>query len=87
VEDDTVPAPLRRLNFIFFDDPGRFEASADALAEALHTDIGWIRQHTEFGEAARRWGAAVRPDGLLLRSPMLDQPARRSRSCAGMRAA
>ena len=32
-----------------------FDASADKLAEALHTDIGWIRQHTEYGEAARRW--------------------------------
>jgi hypothetical protein len=31
--NDAVPEPLRRLNFIFFDDPGRFEASADQLAE------------------------------------------------------
>ena len=50
----------------------RFEASADQLAEALQTDIGWIRQHTEFGEAARRWSAAGRPGGLLLRSPVLE---------------
>src|SRR5258708_1577654 len=55
VEDSAVPEALRRLNFIFFDDPAGFEANADALAEALQTDIGWIRQHTEFGEAARRW--------------------------------
>jgi hypothetical protein len=54
VEDGMVPEALRRLNFIFFDDPGRFEASADVLAEALQTDIGWIREHTEFGEAAHR---------------------------------
>src|ERR1700689_1132370 len=52
VEDRAVPEALRRLNFIFFDDAARFEASADALAEALQTDIGWIRQHTEYGEAA-----------------------------------
>src|SRR5919204_1404316 len=49
VEDGAVPEALRRLNFIFFDDPGQFEASADKLAEALQTDIGWIRQHTDFG--------------------------------------
>jgi formylglycine-generating enzyme required for sulfatase activity len=78
VEDSAVPEPLRRLNFIFFDDPARFDANADALAEALQTDIGWIRQHTEFGEAARRWSVAGRPGprGLLLRSPVLEQAER-----------
>src|SRR5277367_3925981 len=72
VAEDATPEALRRLNFIFFDDPAQFEASADRLAEALQTDIGWIRQHTEFGEAARRWSAAGRPGGLLLRSPALE---------------
>src|SRR5580692_5350375 len=55
VEDGATPDALRRLNFVFFDDPAHFEASADQLAEALRTDIGWIRRHTEYGEAARRW--------------------------------
>jgi len=72
VEDGAVPEVLRRLNFIFFDDPASFEASAEKLAEALQTDIGWIRQHTEYGEAARRWLAAGRPGGLLLHSPTLE---------------
>jgi tetratricopeptide (TPR) repeat protein len=76
IEDSAIPEALRRLNFIFFDDPNRFEASADRLAEALQTDIGWIRQHTEFGEAARDWSAAGRPKGLLLRSPALEEAER-----------
>lgn len=76
VEDKLVPEPLRRLNFIFFDQPARFEASADQLAEALTTDIGWIRQHTEYGAAARRWVAANRPGGLLLRPPVLEEAER-----------
>ena len=46
VADDVTPEALRRLNFIFFDDPAQFEASADRLAEALQTYIGWIRQNT-----------------------------------------
>jgi formylglycine-generating enzyme required for sulfatase activity len=73
VEDGAVPEMLRRLNFIFFDDPSLFEASADKLAEALQTDIVWIRRHTEFGEAARRWSEGNRVGGLLLRPPVLDQ--------------
>src|ERR1700691_2625566 len=76
VEDSATPEALRRLNFIFFDDPAHFEASADQLAEALQTDIGWIRQHTEYGEAAHRWSAAGRPGGLLLRSPALEEAER-----------
>ena len=76
VDDALVPEPLRRLNFIFFDRPERFEASADQLAEALTTDIGWIRRHTEYGEAARRWAGAGRPGGLLLRSPVLEEAER-----------
>ena len=76
VADGAIPEALRRLNFIFFDDAARFEASADRLAEALQTDIGWVRQHTEFGEAARRWALADRPNGLLLRSPVLEEAER-----------
>jgi len=73
VEDRAVPEALRRLNFIFFDDPEQFGASADRLAEALQTDIAWIRRHTEYGETAHRWMEAGRPVGMLLRPPMLDQ--------------
>ena len=76
VEDEATPEALRRLNFSFFDDPDRFEASADQLAEALQTDIAWIRQHTEFGELARHWSGANRPGGLLLRSPALEEAER-----------
>jgi hypothetical protein len=71
-EDNAVPKALWRLNFIFFDEPERFEASADSLADALETDINWITQHTEYGEAERRWSSAGRPNGLWLQSPTLD---------------
>jgi formylglycine-generating enzyme required for sulfatase activity len=71
-ENSTVPEPLRRLNFISFDDSMQFEASADKLAEALQTNIVWIRDHTRFGEAARAWMAAGRPNGLVLRTPTLE---------------
>jgi hypothetical protein len=73
VNDGDVPDALRRLNFIFFDEPAQFNASADRLAEALQTDIAWIRRHTEFGDTAHQWVEAARPVGMLLRPPVLDQ--------------
>jgi formylglycine-generating enzyme required for sulfatase activity len=78
VDDDAVPEPLRRLNFIFCGEDARLDASMDQLAEALTTDIGWIRKHTEFGTMARRWEIAGRPGprGLLLRSPLLEEAER-----------
>jgi formylglycine-generating enzyme required for sulfatase activity len=68
-----VPTELSRLNFISFEDDTRFEDSAEKLAQALTTDIEWVRKHTEFGERARSWLNAKRPPGLLLRSPALDE--------------
>jgi formylglycine-generating enzyme required for sulfatase activity len=72
VDDSTVPEALRRLNFIFFDDPESFDDDVNKLAEALQTDIVWIRDHTKFGEAARGWVVAGRPNGLLLHTPALE---------------
>jgi hypothetical protein len=73
-DEAAIPETLRRLHFIFFDDGTEFADSMQRLVEALETDIEWVRQHTEFGDAARRWSQAGRPGprGLLLRSPVLD---------------
>jgi hypothetical protein len=76
VQDKDVPEALAKLNFIFFDDTAKFEQSADKLTEALNTDISWVRQHTEFGEQARRWMLAKGASGLLLRPPVLEQAER-----------
>jgi tetratricopeptide (TPR) repeat protein len=78
VDDKLVPEALARLNFIFFDDEARFEDSVARLADALQTDIEWIRKHTDFGEAARRWATSGGSEarGLLLRSPVLEQAER-----------
>jgi formylglycine-generating enzyme required for sulfatase activity len=73
VDEKCVPEALAKFNFIFFTDQERFDESADNLAKALNTNINWIRQHTDLGDQARRWSLAERPNGLLLRSPYLEQ--------------
>jgi TIR domain len=78
VSASTVPDTLRRLSTFFFDDEARFQQSVEELTQALTTDIEWIRKHTEFEQAARRWSAAggPGPKGLLLRSPILEEAER-----------
>src|SRR5215208_651982 len=39
LNDSAVPEPLRRLNFILFEDETRFDESMNRLVEALETDI------------------------------------------------
>lgn len=77
-ERDLIPDALARLNYIFFDDEARFDASVALLVEALETDIDWVRRHTDFGQQAQRWAVAGRPGprGLLLRSPALEEAER-----------
>jgi tetratricopeptide (TPR) repeat protein len=75
VDDKQVPEALARLNFIFFDDNTAFDSALGKLTDALQTDFAWIRKHTEYGEAARRWasGSRAQARGLLLRPPVLEQ--------------
>src|SRR3977135_894297 len=68
VDDKAVPEALAKLNFVFFEDDARFEGRADRLAQALDTDIAWIRQHTEIGEQARRWAAEKPTNAFPLQS-------------------
>src|SRR6266851_4900673 len=75
-DDEAVPDVLRRLNWIRFDDPGRFEERVAQLTQGLTTDIAWVRKHTELGEAALRWASAGRPRGLLLGSLPLEEAER-----------
>jgi len=77
IDPTAAPVELSRLNFIFFNDE-QFEQSLDRLVEALETDIGWVRKHTEYGELGRRWHEAGRlaNSGLLLRSHVLDDAER-----------
>jgi WD40 repeat protein len=75
VADDAVPQALRELNFIYFEDEERFEHGMAELAEALVTNIDWVRKHTEYGALAQRWTASG-ASGLLLRTPVLEEAER-----------
>jgi hypothetical protein len=73
VPDDRIPASIAKINYIFFDAPKAFEAEADVLATALQTDLGWLKNHTRFGERARAWEERGHPGSLMLRGTELEE--------------
>jgi hypothetical protein len=66
VADDQLPTDIAKINYLFFDQPEDFEARVDELAEALQTDLVWVKEHTRLGELARRWDERQRAAGLTL---------------------
>ena len=55
VADDAIPATAAKINYLYFDHPNDFEAQADKLANALQTDLTWIKEHTRLGALSARW--------------------------------
>lgn len=72
VAENEVPEALRKLNFIDFGPGQSFARSLGLLADALRTDLGWIREHTRLAELAARWIERNRDEALLLRGAELD---------------
>src|SRR5262249_14288640 len=67
VPDADIPEKLRRLQFVRFDQGRGLNRPLAELAEALRTDLDWIREHTRLGELAARCRARGKPESLLLR--------------------
>src|SRR5262249_34067361 len=70
VTEADVPKSLKRLNYIFFDKQAF--APLRELADALRTDVAWIREHTRIGELSFRWLSRNKPEELLLRGSELE---------------
>lgn len=66
VKESEIPKDLKRFNYVYFDKPHSFAPSLAALAEALRTDLGWVREHTRLLTRAQEWQSANRPENRLL---------------------
>lgn len=73
IDDAMAPPEMKRLNYIFFAGEGRtFATGLSELANALRTDINWIREHTRLAELGGRWAARGRMPDMLLRGNDID---------------
>jgi hypothetical protein len=73
VSDVDIPDHLRRVQFVRFDTGASMMQPLLELAEVLHQDISWIREHTRMGELATRWESRERPDALLIRGGEIEE--------------
>lgn len=67
-----VPLRLKQINAIPMDELRSISGLAK-LVEALKSDVGWLRHHTDLGERAEEWLAAGRDEGRLLRGSKLKE--------------
>jgi TIR domain len=73
VSDDRIPEAIAKINYLFFDRPDDFEDQVDEFAQALQTDLIWLKEHTRLGDdrapQAQAGEARSRSAGLRPTSP------------------
>ena len=72
VESKDAPEAVGRHNWIFFDDPEKFDESVETLVGALDTDLDHVNAHTRLLVAAQRWEREDRNRSLLIRGTELN---------------
>lgn len=67
VADHAAPPGLAKRNYIFADAAALTERAAGEIAEAVETNLTWVREHTRLTELAARWQESEQPRDQLLR--------------------
>lgn len=62
---------ISATNWIFFDDPAKFDSAFGTFIEAVDTDFDYVREHTRLLIRARDWDRNHRGTGYLLRGESL----------------
>ena len=73
VDDERVPAALRKPQWVDFRDSERFEENFARFLEVLNTDVDWVQRHTRVLLDANDWRARGHDKSLLMgRSDLRD---------------
>lgn len=84
VDATAVPAPLGKINWLFFDSDAGFDEPFQALLTAIDTDLAWVRQHSRLLVRAREWETKLKDKSFLLAGSDLEE-AERSLTVSGER--
>lgn len=71
VAESDTPIAIARLNYVFATAEHDFEDAITLITSAVSTDIGWVRDHTRYGERAGEWHSGGQKRALLLRGAAL----------------
>jgi hypothetical protein len=71
-----APAAVASLNYFFLTDDKSWDAEIASLRTAIHTNIGWLREHTRIGELSQKWQTDGKRADTLLRGGALDEAER-----------
>lgn len=71
VDITEIPEAIRKINFVDFTNPSDFDARMGDLAQALSTNLGWVKDHTRLAALAQRWLDRDRESDLELRGKEL----------------
>ncbi len=66
------PKQISARNYVRFDGNRSFMKALAELRNALHTDLGWVREHTRLLRRARVWEERGRHEDLLLNGSDVD---------------
>lgn len=73
VDSLALPAPLDKLNWIFFRERDEFDSAFQTLCAALDTDLGYVRAHTRLLTRALEWESRGSDSSLMLRGKDLQE--------------
>lgn len=72
-EPSKIPPEISHLNWIYFDQPDKFDTACQMLSQTIDTDLDARRQLTRLLVRAREWEKKGHSNSLLLRGEELDE--------------
>jgi hypothetical protein len=73
VSPDSLPEPIRRINWVSVDSATEFDSFIQRLEQGLDLDLPWLRLHTRILVRAREWETKQKASGYLLSASDLDE--------------
>ena len=69
----TMHEALAATNWVYMREQDDYDATLPGLIESIHTDLGWVRQHTRLLQRAKEWESKGHGNSFLLQGDDLNE--------------
>ncbi len=69
----TMHEALAATNWVYMREQDDYDATLPGLIESIHTDLGWVRQHTRLLKRAKEWESKNKNSSFLLQGSDLNE--------------